>query len=162
MSNLRDFEPTHEFSYRVLVSLWICEACCQALAWPREFMTVTVNDESFNFPRLRRQQEHLHRRLLDIVETSQREIVVTYYLRMPSNFRDPIANGYCLCAFGGCCKLCIYPSSEVCGGCGNNGCCRTDNCGDECCEGEEITEPERRCPFLGCKPEWAVDWHCRN
>jgi hypothetical protein len=69
----------------------------------------------------------------------------------------------CICDFGGCCRLCFVPSTGGCVGCGNNGCCRSGDCGHPCCESLVDGWPpggtdgrDRRCDRLGCRPWWCA------
>ena len=134
-------------------------ACSQALSWPCEFMTLIIDDQVFDFPRLISRQGHLDMKVIDVVQPQPLdEILVRYHLQIPSNFQDPNAQGYCLCNFGGCCKLCKVPGGEICSGCGNNGCCRSNDCGCECCLAGSTNnsfQPVRRCPRVGCQPRWS-------
>jgi hypothetical protein len=61
----------------------------------------------------------------------------------PSDYGQGACQGFCVCDFGGCCRLCLVPSSVICRACGNNGCCRTGNCGHECCENHEVRKKRR-------------------
>ena len=139
-------------------------AVSRALPWPHEFMQLLIGDKAFDFPHRLDKQEHLDTLLMSLISSSgfERlsdvipEITVSYLRWIPTDFRAPDAEGYCLCNFGGCCTVCNVPSNQICGGCGNNGCCRTGSCGcDCCCEGYKDFQPQRRCPILGCRPEWA-------
>ena len=59
----------------------------------------------------------------------------------------------------------MVPGPSICNGCGNNGCCRSGNCGHDCCERygrnqfsdwhHGLTD---RCPQKGCKPSWAAEF----
>lgn len=143
----------------------VFEAVCRALPWEPEFMQLLIGDKAYDFPRLLSKQKHLNTLVMSLISSSgfeglsdvTHEIAVFYHLRMPTDFQAPDAQGYCLCNFGGCCTLCNVPSNQICRGCGNNGCCRAGNCDcDCCCDKFKDFQPQRRCPILGCRPEWAV------
>jgi len=140
----------------------VFSACCIKLQWPHEFMSLSIGGNVYKWPRLLREQQHLHILVTTLIPSSDCQGLYdvaydfTYVLWMPDNFQAPDARGYCLCNFGGCCRLCFVPSNEPCCGCGNNGCCRCMNCGCSCCESPEDIQPMSRCPFEGCRPEWAV------
>ena len=139
----------------------VFSACCETLQWPREFMILRMGGNTYKWPRLLSEQQHLHILVTTLIPSSgsQQLSDVSYDFtclrRVPHNFQSPDSQGYCLCNFGGCCRLCFVPSSEVCWGCGNNGCCRSVNCGCSCCESPKGIHPERRCPISGCIPWWA-------
>ena len=63
----------------------------------------------------------------------------------------------CLCVFGVCCRKCQVAGSSICSGCGNNGCCRSQNCGHDCCTTDVDVLPIKLdgCPFSGCK-QWCL------
>ena len=63
----------------------------------------------------------------------------------------------CLCVFGVCCRKCQVAGSSICSGCGNNGCCRSQNCGHDCCTTDIDVLPIKLdgCPFSGCK-QWCL------
>ena len=74
----------------------------------------------------------------------------------PEDFTNAI--GKCLCDFGGCCRACNVPGSQLCWGCGNNGCCRTGNCGHTCCRAVVHRRAQGAvCPLSGCVPSWVSD-----
>ena len=132
-------------------------AVSHAVQWPREFMQLRIGDKAYDFPILISKQKHLETFVMSLISYPHQTfqdapvgIIVFYDLRMPTDF-----NGiYCLCDFGGCCRLCNVPSNQICKGCGNNGCCRVVECGCDCCEDPNV-QPQRRCPILGCRPKWA-------
>lgn len=134
---------------------------CKTLRWPSEFMLLSIAGVVYDCPRLLSRQQHLNALVTNLSSSSglQRLSDVSYdflyYLRMPENFQAPDAQSYCLCDFGGCCRLCFAPSHRLCWGCGNNGCCRCANCGCDCCVSPEDFRPVRRCPISGCRPAWA-------
>jgi len=65
-------------------------------------------------------------------------------------------DGSCICDFGGCCRLCFVPSNTGCSGCGNNGCCRSGNCGHPCCKKMVgLQDVLHRCDRQGCRPWWC-------
>ena len=136
----------------------------RAVHWPTEFMQFRIGDKFYDFPRLHSKQKYSKTSLIGLSSSAGlaglseeiHEITVFYYCWMPADFQAPEARGYCLCNFGGCCSLCKVPSIEICKGCGNNGCCRTGDCGCDCCVQEsKDLRPRRRCPISGCRPDWA-------
>ena len=149
----------------------IFRAVGQAVPWPCEWMRIAIGDRTCDWPRTLALRKRLRTPLmscipsvLDVVPAgcSQRETDATHEItaavtyQIPRDFRASEAQGYCLCDFGGCCTLCNVPSSEVCSGCGNNGCCRCSNCGcDCCCDEAKDFQPHRMCPVAGCRPMWA-------
>ena len=141
----------------------VFSACCKTLQWPEEFMILENGGNTYEWPRLTREQEHLYTLVTTLTPSSGSQGLsdvsydFTFLRRVPDNFQAPGARGFCLCHFGGCCRLCFVPSNRPCWGCGNNGCCRSANCGCSCCESPRGIDPERRCPLMGCRPEWADD-----
>ena len=136
----------------------VFEAVSKCAQWPLEWIRLIIGDHQFEWPRLRRLQDHLRAPVMCYVNPDVAEIVATVNFRFPDNFHDSAAPGYCLCDFGGCCTLCNVPSCEICPGCGNNGCCRSDSCGHDCCaavaRGDSF-QPRYLCPMSGCRPWWA-------
>ena len=138
-------------------------ACCETLKWPHEFMSLIIDGNTYKWPRLHSEQKHLDSLVTNIIPStigSQQlsDVVFAYYRWVPKNFQAADAQGYCLCNFGGCCRLCNVPSGQICWGCGNNGGCRSESCGHSCCKLPRSIDPERRCPLMGCRPEWADDF----
>ena len=139
----------------------VFSACCETLQWPEEFMSLTIGDHTYKCPRRDSEQKHLDIFVMTLIPSSGSQRLsdvsydFTYYCWVPDNFQAPGAQGYCLCHFGGCCRLCFVPGNGICWGCGNNGCCHSVNCGCYCCKSPKGFHPERRCPMAGCRPEWA-------
>ena len=139
----------------------VFSAVCKTLQWPAEFMILIIGSNTYKWPRLLSEQQHLQILVTTLITSSgfQRLSGVscnfTYLRWVPDNFQAHDARGYCLCIFGGCCRLCFVPGDGICWGCGNNGCCRSVNCGCYCCKSPKGFHPERRCPIAGCRPEWA-------
>ena len=134
-------------------------------SWPVEWMKVVTGDHQFEWPRLLKLQEHLRTPVIQLCGDPNADgILVTVCFSFPDNFQDPKASGYCLCNFGGCCRLCYVPSCVVCPGCGNNGCCRSNDCDYSCCDAIEKGvgfQAQMRCPVSGCRPAWADMPQCR-
>ena len=138
-------------------------ACCNTLQWPEEFMSLSIGDDTYRLPRRISEQKHLYIFVMTLIPSSGSQWLsdvsydFTYDYWLPDNFQAPDALGYCLCNFGGCCRLCLVPGAGICWGCGNNGCCRCVECGCSCCKSPEgIHLLQRRCPIAGCRPEWAA------
>ena len=156
----------------------IFDMVCFTLAWPHEFLRLHSGDNVYEFPRptSKSTSRAYEIRYLIYLNTSVMtaagfdsadkpacrqqvdEIVIYYYKWMPTDFQAPEADGFCLCSFGGCCRLCNVPSIGVCWGCGNSAACRSKSCGCDCCcfaTTMRIVQPLLRCPILGCSPWWA-------
>ena len=136
------------------------DACGHALKWPQKFMTLMIGEDGMTIFGYHSEQPYRDEWfLLNFFSASLEEIKITIFLHMPTNIRGGEAKGFCLCYFGGCCKRCYVPSNEICWGCGNNGCCRSKNCGCECCMAEGGRNIQiasmRVCPILGCRPWWC-------
>ncbi len=123
-----------------------------------EFLILSIGENTNQWS----EQQHLDILVMTLIPSSGSQRLsdvsydFTYDYWLPDNFQAPDAQGYCLCNFGGCCRLCLVPGDGPCWGCGNNGCCRCVECGCSCCESPEgIHLLERRCPIVGCRPEWA-------
>ena len=129
------------------------DPCSVALNWHVEFIKLVLDDKVFRFNK--RIAERTRTRILDLISPAdllqQKPCRINVVLEMPENF----GGDCCLCSFGGCCKLCRVPGGRICPGCGNNGCCRASNCGCACCEENLPCDGGPRCPFKGCRPEWA-------
>ena len=130
--------------------------------WPLEYIKLMIGNNLYECPvNLKLQkQKGVDQKVHKVVGDQQDEVVVSYHCMMPEDF-SRCGGGYCLCSFGGCCRLCNVPGTSVCPSCGNNGCCRCQNCGCECCSecfhANELSRDLRRCPILGCRPRWASD-----
>ena len=135
-------------------------------SWPVEWMKVVIGDHQFEWPRLLKSQEHLRTLVIQLCGDPNADgILVTVCFSFPDNFQDPKASGYCLCNFGGCCRLCYVPSCVVCLGCGNNACCRSNDCDYSCCDAIEKGvgfQAQMRCPISGCRPAWADSGRVRK
>ena len=125
----------------------------QALDWRVSHISLTLNHVTVAYTA--RISQRTRTNILSLVsdrDDSLEPVTVTVYkFPPPTDFRDYAG---CMCDFGGCCCNCSVQSSTECWGCGNNGCCRSGNCGHPCCEIAEV-RPNQGCPISGCKPWWA-------
>ena len=132
---------------------------CYYDGWPVEWIRLAIGDQTFSWPH--RLFNHwgsdiLLDQALMTFRQANTGIIAQVSYGAPRDYQDPEARGLCLCNFGGCCKRCNVPTQhEICSGCGNNGCCRCNDCGCHCCtDGPNGFQPKRLCPFSGCKPLW--------
>ena len=142
------------------------EPCSAALCWSTTHLQLAVAGRTFMQPWQRRKQTQT--KFVDILAPWEllQPVAVTVIMQLPpEDFSAPGEQRLCVCHFGGCCKLCRCPGSGICPGCGNNGCCRSNDCGCACCEGSvTIADLERKpralfCPYKGCRQR-VVDDSC--
>ena len=131
---------------------WLLPRVSEALEYPASHVRLTVGSTTVKY--IHRISERKETRLVDLNQPPDRcgrhLIIQAMKLQRPKSF---LTSSSCLCDFGGCCMQCMVPSSVYCIGCGNNGCCRSQNCGHKCCE--EGRQPlNDHCSFRGCKPWW--------
>ena len=127
--------------------------------------------EAVHRPRTRIRLHVFDRSVQHVPQNKTRTVLLALAERHEQDLREPIhvmvellppppsymSNLY-LCDFGGRCRLCRVPSNTICGGCGNNGCCRCGNCGHKCCEDRIGAEAVLFfCAIQGCQPRWASD-----
>ena len=139
---------------------FLIELVAKKLKLPSEFVMLLVYGQRFQLPDA--WEYPVVNLVIDCTAGSSENQAfdVGVVLLKPDNFKAPELRGFCLCNFGQCCVRCAVPSSYVCWGCGNNGCCRTGDCGHQCCEDiDENTCPvgidQNTCRRVGCRPEWA-------
>ncbi len=130
----------------------------RCLPWPPTYIVLRAGDMYVRY--YHRIVEQTRTRILDLDMTgtseSQPFIIQVTLLPPPEDFSNSYAG--CLCNFGGCCRACNVPGSQVCWGCGNTGCCRCGNCGHTCCEGIVQRRAQGAvCPLSGCVPSWVSD-----
>lgn len=132
---------------------WLMSYVAKALSWPISHVQLTVGSTSVKY--IHRIKERSRTRLVTFLDEKQPLVIRATRLERPKRMED----GLCLCDFGGCCVLCRVPGRRECKGCGNNGCCRSGNCGHRCCE-RNVKRPrlaDTYCQFKGCAPAWAHD-----
>ena len=132
---------------------WLLPYVAEGLQWPISHVQLTVGTTIVKY--VHRIKERSMTPLVNFLDEKQLLVIHATRLRRPRRMGD----GLCLCDFGGCCVLCRVPGKRVCKGCGNNGCCRSGNCGHQCCE-RHVKRPrlaDTHCPFKGCAPAWAHD-----
>jgi hypothetical protein len=147
---------------------WVLEQVGQHLHWPTSHLTLGAGETTVRY--IHRISEIPNTKIIDLAMASGYTVDLTatqahdarpFTLQLtklppPDNFSG---RGLCLCNFGGCCRACNAPNNTPCWGCGNNGCCRTGDCGELCCLGV-IQRSSRRpfvCPLVGCVPCWIDD-----
>ena len=145
---------------------WLLPYVARSLSWPISHVRLTAGGTTVKY--ILRIAHRTMTRIVDLnlSETSEARpfVIQATLLPPPEDFLPADAEaddarlirGLCLCDFRGCCRLCKKPGLPrrcVCSGCGNNGCCRSRNCGHTCC-GEGIAERDlrSRCPFQECAP----------
>jgi hypothetical protein len=144
---------------------WILPQVAQELSCPIDYVELTAGTTCVRY--VHRLKERTHTLMMDLNAFEDPLIIEAARLPRPQSFED---GGACLCAFGGCCCYCMAPGAYVCSGCGNNCCCRSGNCGHQCCEhaekhglgifslpaGFQQHQPFTAwCPKVGCRPgEW--------
>ena len=124
-----------------------------AMNWPVSHICLVVDNTIVKY--IHRISERKRTRLLDLCSVGTECIVQAIKIGPPDKF---LPEEVCICDFGGCCCECMVASNRPCEGCGNDGCCRTGNCGHSCCESRcfrgEASDLTLRCLLEGCKPWW--------
>ena len=130
--------------------------CSETLCWHQDFLQLVFEQHKFKYQYLAKHKTPWSSIINEPgTETYSLQLLL---VAMPDDFR--LHKGLCICAFGGCCRLCPVPTSGCdggCVGCGNNACCRCKNCGCDCCA-KDLNPSDLKvvCPMIGCKPEWAA------
>ena len=132
---------------------WYFDAVSTALDWPTSHISFMVTDNCHK----RHVLKHFIRKVLcsnTLLTDLQCDTEKVVWVDVVKEASPKDYSGLCRCAcdFGSCCQLCMVPSCRECDGCGNNGCCRTGDCGHNCCEQAEIVDANRLCPYSGCSP----------
>ena len=135
----------------VVMVEWILDPVAKALDWPVTHVALNVGDVTVKYvtPRAHRTQTFMK----SFVEFGKVLTIQAVRLPRPTEFTER----NCICDFGGCCRLClVVQGGSMCSGCGNNGCCRSQNCGHLCCESRQNNRADihATCPFTGVLNIW--------
>ena len=132
---------------------WILPYVAKKLSWPSEYVNLTSKGAVVAHVHEIRNRTQTFMSNLD--PASPLLTIYARKLRRPELF--DLNHRLCLCDFDGCCRQCAVPGRLPCRGCGNNGCCRTGNCGHACCERNDNDRFRFLdwCRFKGCRPRWA-------
>ena len=137
---------------------WFLPYIAEAVEWPVSHIRMHALGATVQYVhRIPDRTCTLIQSLAELQGKSANETIVVNVEKLPppSWYNDSL---WCICDFGGCCRLCHVPGNGVCGGCGNNACCRCGNCGHTCCARRVRSDKIMRlCDRQGCQPWWASD-----
>ena len=133
---------------------WILPYVAEQLSWPSEY--VILISEGATVAHVHEIRDRTQTFMSDLDPASPLLTIYAWKLRRPELF--DFNHRLCLCDFGGCCRRCAVPGRSPCRGCGNNGCCRTGDCGHVCCKRNysDGIQYSDWCRFKGCRPWWAA------
>ena len=128
---------------------WILPAVAAALSWPVSYVKLVVGQTVVTYAHRIRERTETYMKHFECADKVL--IIQATKIPRPATFTDsyPIL---CLCDFGRCCCYCV----NGCAGSGNSGCCRSGNCGHDCCEsyqenplGGRTGDPDDCCRVCG-------------
>jgi len=161
--NIDDWSWTTKIRYESTVEEYF-DAMHKTLRWPRgffHFLVKTRAGEDVIVKDIHRIRDRTRTMMRDLQQELDENVTVRVVLLQPPDVYDA---GLCACCFGSCCLLCNTPKDRPCDGCGNTGCCRTGDCGHECCEDchegrmETVSQFSQLCPYSGCRQSWAAEF----
>ncbi len=128
----------------------------ESLRWPVSHVSLSAGGTTVKYIHRIKHRTVTRITELEMFQTSESQtfVIQATALQRPRTFTNEDEIIYCLCDFGGCCRRCRVPGARSCRGCGNNTCCRSQNCGHQCCEEGSVVNGEEHCPFSGCQPAW--------
>ena len=111
---------------------WYFSHIAPLLICPQEFISFVVTDVAGDIHVIRYKRlisEGSHTLLTSLKKEADGTVCVAVKCdEAPTDY----PTGSCVCDFGGCCRLCGSNVPREC--CGTDGCCRSAECGHECCE----------------------------